>query len=118
MNWPVLRECGQEPLQFYWFRATVKLFNEMLASNSETLRQVLKADLHLAGRGESCWSVHVSESLSGMRNEEVFKQNMLSASKIPMQDFLGDLRYKQQKVWRKANALSPREINRKAVIYQ
>eukprot|EP00983_Pelagomonas_calceolata_P024368 766422-Pelagomonas_calceolata.AAC.1 len=21
-NWPVLRECGQDPLQFYWFRAT------------------------------------------------------------------------------------------------
>ena len=23
-NWAVLRECGQEPLQFYWFRAAVK----------------------------------------------------------------------------------------------
>ncbi len=22
-NWSVLRECGQEPLQFYWFRAAV-----------------------------------------------------------------------------------------------
>eukprot|EP00983_Pelagomonas_calceolata_P068889 1150127-Pelagomonas_calceolata.AAC.2 len=46
-NWPVLRECGQEPLQFYWFRATVKVFNSMLNSNSETLRRVMKADLHL-----------------------------------------------------------------------
>eukprot|EP00983_Pelagomonas_calceolata_P041027 1137864-Pelagomonas_calceolata.AAC.1 len=25
-NWPVLRECGQEPLQFYWLRATVKTY--------------------------------------------------------------------------------------------
>ncbi len=23
LNWSVLRECGQEPLQFYWFRAAV-----------------------------------------------------------------------------------------------
>eukprot|EP00983_Pelagomonas_calceolata_P011414 367824-Pelagomonas_calceolata.AAC.1 len=22
-NWPALRECGKEPLQFHWFRATV-----------------------------------------------------------------------------------------------
>eukprot|EP00983_Pelagomonas_calceolata_P024942 784537-Pelagomonas_calceolata.AAC.1 len=58
----------------------------MLNSNSETPRQVLKADLHLADMDESCWSAHVSESLSGMRNEEVFKRKMLSASKIPMQD--------------------------------
>ena len=26
-NWAVLRECGHEPLQFYWFRSAVKLFN-------------------------------------------------------------------------------------------
>uniref|UniRef100_A0A7S3VU70 Reverse transcriptase zinc-binding domain-containing protein n=1 Tax=Dunaliella tertiolecta TaxID=3047 RepID=A0A7S3VU70_DUNTE len=116
-NWPVLRECGQEPLQFYWFRATVKFFNNMLNSNSKTLCQVLKADLHLADMDESCWSAHVSKSFNGMRNEEVFKRKLLSASKIPMQDFLGDLRYRQQKVWREADALSPREVNRKAVTY-
>eukprot|EP00983_Pelagomonas_calceolata_P036349 1133595-Pelagomonas_calceolata.AAC.1 len=49
-NWPVLTECGQEPLQIYWFRATVKFFNNMLDSDSATLRQVLKVDLHLADR--------------------------------------------------------------------
>eukprot|EP00983_Pelagomonas_calceolata_P130143 1161664-Pelagomonas_calceolata.AAC.8 len=40
---------------------------------------------------------------------------MLSASKKPMQDFTGDLRYRQQKVWRKADAPSPQEMNRIAV---
>ena len=116
-NWPVLRECGQEPLQFYWFRATVKFFNSMLDSNSETLQRVLKADLHLATREESCWSAHVSTAFNGMRHEDMFKQKMLSASKIPMQDFLGDLRYRQQKIWREADAMSPRGVNRKAVTY-
>jgi len=28
-NWAVLRECGHEPLQFYWFRSAVKLFNSI-----------------------------------------------------------------------------------------
>eukprot|EP00983_Pelagomonas_calceolata_P022863 719536-Pelagomonas_calceolata.AAC.1 len=89
----------------------------MLASNSETLRQVLKADLHLTDMDESCWSAQVSKSFSGMRNEEVFKQKLLSASKISMQDLLGDWRYRQQKVWREADSLSPREVDRKAVNY-
>ena len=35
-NWAVLRECGHEPLQFYWFRSAVKLFNSMLNTNSDT----------------------------------------------------------------------------------
>jgi hypothetical protein len=29
-NWAVLRECGHEPLQFYWCRSAVKAFNSML----------------------------------------------------------------------------------------
>eukprot|EP00983_Pelagomonas_calceolata_P075880 1153195-Pelagomonas_calceolata.AAC.8 len=114
-NWPVLRECGQEPLQFYWFSVSVNFLNNMLVSNSETLCQVLKADLHFADMDESCWSAHVSKSFSGMRKEEVFRQKLLSASKIPMQGFLGDLRHRQQKVWREADALSPQEVNRTAV---
>eukprot|EP00983_Pelagomonas_calceolata_P080552 1155203-Pelagomonas_calceolata.AAC.1 len=45
---------------------------------------------------------------------------MLSAHKIPMQDFIRNLRYRQQKVWREADAFeefSPQEVNKKAVIY-
>eukprot|EP00983_Pelagomonas_calceolata_P006904 225251-Pelagomonas_calceolata.AAC.2 len=45
------------------------------------------------------------------------KRKMLSASKIPMQDFIGDLRYRQQKVRREVDALSPQDVNRKAVTY-
>eukprot|EP00983_Pelagomonas_calceolata_P061426 1146837-Pelagomonas_calceolata.AAC.1 len=73
-NLPVLRVCGQEPSQFYWFRATVKLSNSMLEPNSQTLRPVLKADLHLADRNESCWSAHVSKAFIGMYNEDMLKR--------------------------------------------
>eukprot|EP00983_Pelagomonas_calceolata_P005864 193441-Pelagomonas_calceolata.AAC.1 len=31
--------------------------------------------------------------------------------------YIKDLRYRQQKAWRKANALSPQEVNKKAVTY-
>eukprot|EP00983_Pelagomonas_calceolata_P018603 583424-Pelagomonas_calceolata.AAC.6 len=48
-----------------------------LDSNSVTFCEVLKAD--------------VSAAFSGMHKEDVFKQKMLSAFKIPMQDFIGNL---------------------------
>lgn len=116
-NWPVLRECGQEPLQFFWFRAAIKFFNSMLDSNSEVLRRVLKADLHLASFDKSCWSAQVSNAFSGLQNGALFKQKLLGASKIPLQEFVGDLRYRQQKVWREAHDCCPRTVNRKAVTY-
>ena len=117
-NWPVLRECGQEPLQFFWFRASIKFFNSMLDSNSEVLRRVLRADLRLASFDSSCWSAEVSNACGGMQNGDSFKQNMLRAEKIPMQEFIGDLRYRQQKVWRGADVVfCPRAANKKAVTY-
>eukprot|EP00983_Pelagomonas_calceolata_P052611 1142912-Pelagomonas_calceolata.AAC.25 len=36
-NWSVLRECGHEPLQFYWFCTAVRFCNALLRSNSITL---------------------------------------------------------------------------------
>eukprot|EP00983_Pelagomonas_calceolata_P075214 1152901-Pelagomonas_calceolata.AAC.2 len=91
---PVLREYGQELLQLYWFKATVKIFNtlSMLDSNSKTLRRVLKADVHLTNREESHWSAHVSTAFSGMCYEDMFKQKKLNISKIPMQDLSVNLR--------------------------
>ncbi len=47
-NWSVLRECGQEPLQFYWFRAAVRFYNALLCSYSSTLAKVLKADIAMS----------------------------------------------------------------------
>jgi len=55
-NLAVLRECGPEPLQFYWFRSVVKLYNSMLKSNGERLSRVLKADLGIHSHDPSCWT--------------------------------------------------------------
>jgi hypothetical protein len=74
-KWAVLRECGQEPLQFFWFRASIRLFNSMLDSNSETLRRVLKADLHLASFDSSCWSAQVSNAFNGQQGSAIQTEN-------------------------------------------
>ena len=93
-NWAVLRECGQEPLQFFWFRASIRFVNSMLDSNSETLRRVLKADLHLASFDSSCWSAQVSNAFNGLQSTSaMFKRKMLRATQVPMQEFICDLRF-------------------------
>eukprot|EP00983_Pelagomonas_calceolata_P000293 9395-Pelagomonas_calceolata.AAC.1 len=66
-KWAVLRECGHEPLRFYWLRSVVKIYNSMLRPNSETLRRVLKADLNLHSREPSCWTAQVLDAFQGLR---------------------------------------------------
>ena len=76
----------------------------MLDSNSETLRRVLKADLHLASFDSSCWSsAQVSNAFNGLQGSAMFKQKMLRATQVPMQEFVCDLRFRHLKVWREAN---------------
>jgi len=118
-NWAVLRECGQEPLQIFWFHASIRKFNSMLDSNSETLRRVLKADLHLASFDSFCWSAQVSNVFNGMQGSAMFKQKMLRATQVPMQEFICDLRFRHLKVRREADIYisCPRTVNKKAVTY-
>ena len=92
-------------------------FNSMLDSNSETLRRVLKADLHLASFDSSCWSAQVSNAFNGLQSSAMFKQKMLRAVQVPMQEFICDLRFRHLKVWREADFSCPRAVNKKAVTY-
>eukprot|EP00983_Pelagomonas_calceolata_P084004 1156274-Pelagomonas_calceolata.AAC.1 len=86
--WAVLRECGLQPLQSYWFRAAVKLYNNMLGTNSSTLRHVMQADLKLQSKDNKCWTAHA------------------------------DLRYRLQGAWRKAESVDPGGNNNKLATYQ
>jgi len=113
-NWAVLRECGQEPLQFFWFRASIGFFNNMLDSNSETLRRVLKADLFASCFFDSsCWSARVSNAFNGLQGSAMFKQKMLRATQV----LICDLRFRHFKVWREAGFSCPRAANKKAVTF-
>ena len=85
----------------------------MLDFNSETLRRVLKADLHLASFDSSCWSAQVSNAFNGLQSSaRMFKQKMLRATQVPMQEFIYDLRFRHLKVWREADFSCPRAVNK------
>ena len=52
-------ECGHEPLQYFWFRSAVKLYNSILMPYSVTVQKVLRADLSIHSREPSCWTAKV-----------------------------------------------------------
>ena len=46
----VLRETGQMPIFFYWFRCIIRFWNSLLSSNNPLLEKVVQADLLIANR--------------------------------------------------------------------
>ena len=93
-NWAALRECGHKPLQYYWFRSAVKLYNSMLRSNSVTVQKVLRADVSIHSGESSCWTAKVLDAFQGMRRCNVFVQAVRQSVTISFQDFTDDLKHR------------------------
>ena len=91
-NWSVLRECGQEPLQFYWFRAAVRFYNALLRNNSDTLGKVLKADIAMTAvdlrLDKKCWSAEFLDAFHGLERSVDFQHCMRTLQAIPLPDFV------------------------------
>ena len=51
------------------------------------------------------------------QSSAMFKQKMLRATQVPMQEFICNLRFRHLKVWREADFSCPRAVNKKAVTY-
>ena len=93
-NWAVLQECGHELLQFYWFRSAVKLFNNMLNTNSDTLRRVFQAALNLQPRSSACWTAILLSAFQGLRGCELYVRAVQTGCAIPMQEYTEDLKHR------------------------
>ena len=52
-------------------------------------------------------------AFNGLQSSAMFKQKMLRATQVPMQEFICDLRFRHLKVWREANFSCPRAVNKK-----
>ena len=99
-NWAVLRECGQVPKQFYWFRSVIRFYNGMLASNSQLVRQVLRADVQLGERYPRCWAAQVRKAFDGLPNADMYDQAVHDLEPVWTSCFIPDLHSRQQAVWR------------------
>ena len=103
-NWAILRECGHEPLHFYWFRSAV---NSMLNTNSDTLRRVVQTDLNLQPRSSACWTAQFLSAFQGLRGCELYLRAIQTGHDITMQEFTADMKHRMRGVWRDAELVDP-----------
>jgi hypothetical protein len=118
-NWCVLRECAQEPLHFiYWFRSAVKFCSRMVHSNSNTLRDVMKADISLGNSGASkCWTKQMKDAFGDLQNGTVYRSDLLQCRKLNIPNLRIDLKFRHQAVWREAHGQDPCSCLKKSVAY-
>ena len=91
-SWCVMRECGLEPLQFNWFRATLRLYNSLTQCNSTTAKKVLHADMRLSFRSDDCWFSHVVSAVTGLVQDYMFKEKLRNCEPIDISRFVVNLR--------------------------
>ena len=101
-NWSVFRECGQEPLQFYWFQAAVRFYIALLRSNSDTLVKVLKAEIVMSAVEKKCWSAEFLDAFHGLERSVDFLHRVRTLQAIPLSEFVVDVRKRLRDVWRQA----------------
>jgi len=116
-NWAVLRECGQEPLQFYWFRAAAKFFNSLPSGNSGLLKKIVHADIALGASYRKCWTAEFIEVCEGLRAADTYANCIRSATPLPLQDVVVDLRERLRAVWRELDGADPRTHAQKLATY-
>jgi hypothetical protein len=125
----VLRETGQLPLDFYWFRAVMKFWNAAQklcfeSNGCDVLRDVIKADLELAKNRPdiNCWSKEVCDALSNLPGGQALASCVQNKRKVDMGIFVKALHVQMDGVWVKARAQQgPRStgiVNRKLVTYE
>ncbi len=111
------RECGQEPLRFYWFRAAVRFYNALLCSDSITLEKVLKADVAMSTINKKCWSAEFLDTLHGLERSSDFQHRVRTFQMIPQSEFVVDVRKRLRSIWNQANQLGNEDQTDKATKY-
>jgi len=116
-NWSVLRECGQEPLQFYWFRAAGRLYNALLCSNSSTPAKVHKADIAMSTINKKSWSAEFLDALHGLERSSDSQHRVRTFQMIPQSQFVVDVRKRLRSFWYQANQLGDKDQMDKTAKY-
>ena len=90
----------------------------MLSCNNNAVCKVVKADCALHARDTSCWTAQLLEALQGLRNGVAYAQAVIEGRPIPMQEFVTDLRFGHQAVWKALEGNDPRGQPSKLTSYQ
>ena len=88
--------------------SAVKFWNRMVDSNSNTLRDVMKADISLGNSGASnCWTRQMKDAFGDLQNGTVYRSDLFQCRKLNISNLRIDLRFRHQAVWREAHVQDP-----------
>lgn len=104
----ILRETGQMPLFFYWFRCTMRFWNCLLNTNNPLIHKVVQADLRLANRTGS-WSYQVLTALNSIPDSMPFSTAIREQNRVDMERFETVLQQHIINDWQALDGLSPQE---------
>jgi len=102
----LLRETGQLPLCFFWFRCVARFWNSLLTSNNALLREINEADLRLTHQ-KGIWTYEVLSALHEIPGTDVHASAIMSRSKINMSDFELLLREQTIREWKDLDQIHP-----------
>ena len=78
-----LKEAGQFPMHFYWFKSVVKFWNSLVKyceCHPGILRQVVNADLNMTRNGKECWCKEISDTLECLYSLEDSNRESLASN--------------------------------------
>jgi len=106
----LLRETGQMPLFFYWFRCILRFWNSSLKSNNGMLHAVVRADLRLVTHKRS-WTHDVLQALNHLPTSQPFSECILAQTPISISSFEAALRDHIIQEWRNLHDIPPHEAH-------
>jgi hypothetical protein len=106
----VLRETGQMPIFFYWFRCTIRFWNSLLSSNNPLLEKIVRADLLLTNRSDT-WAYQVLHALQDLPTSQQLLDAIRSRQTINQRQFELTLREHIIGGWRDLDILTPHEAH-------
>ena len=89
----------------------------MVDSNSNTLSDVMKADISLGNSGASyCWTRQMN-AFGDLQNGTEYRSDLLQCRKLNIPNLRIDLKFRHQAVWREAHSQDPCFCLKKVVVY-
>jgi len=83
----VLRETGQMPIFFYWFRCTIRFWNSLLSTNNNPLlEKIVWADLLFANKSDT-WTYQVLHALQDLPTSQQLLDAIRSRQTINLGQF-------------------------------
>ena len=104
----ILRETGQMPLYFYWFRCTMRFWNCLLNTNNPLVHAIIQADLRIATRKGS-WTHDVLTALNDVPDTLPFSTAIRGQNRVCMEQFETVLQQHVINDWRVLDGLTPQE---------